>query len=272
MAHQPPFTNEQTNQEASGNSASSACAQDGANDVLHAGGWISCAGHTLATIALDPHYPLPYVQAWNLDIQKTLPWGIVVNIGYNGTRGNRLDTVLAPRAIPSSPANRPPVCNGSLGCYPLNFTYDETASFSKFNAGTVRVNKRLVEGIALGANYQYSHSIDDAGAVGGVGGVGVQNWQNLPRRKGNSSFDVRHTGERNLSLRAAVRQGQVLGDDRRGFAHAGGIFGFRHFKFATGTPLTPSYQAVSDQRGVRHGEDVMRPDLSGVSVTPGADR
>jgi hypothetical protein len=59
--------------------------------------------------------------------------------------------------------------------------------------GTVRVNKRLSKGISLGANYQYSHSIDDAGALGSVGGVGVQDWQNPLGELGNSSLDVRHT-------------------------------------------------------------------------------
>ncbi len=43
-----------------------------------------------------------------------------------------------------------------------------SSSFSKFNSGTVRVNKRLSGGIAVGAHYEYSHSIDDAGAVGGA--------------------------------------------------------------------------------------------------------
>ena len=32
--------------------------------------------------------------AWNLDIQKTLPWGIVMNVGYNGSRSNHLDVKL----------------------------------------------------------------------------------------------------------------------------------------------------------------------------------
>jgi len=88
-----------------------------------------------ASVAIDPHYPLPYVMAYNIDIQKTLPWGIVLNIGYNGTHGNNLDTVIAPRAIPSSPTTNPSLCNGSLGCYPLNFTYDEAACF-EVHAGT----------------------------------------------------------------------------------------------------------------------------------------
>jgi len=142
IAHQPPFTNQQTNQAASGNSASSACARTvPATCFTLANGFPAPA--TLGSVAIDPHYPLPYVMAYNVDIQKTLPWGIVLNIGYNGTHGNHLDTVVAPRAIPTSPTTNPSICSGSLGCYPLNFTYDEAASFSKFNAGTVRVNKRL---------------------------------------------------------------------------------------------------------------------------------
>ena len=52
---------------------------------------------------------LPYVMAWNLDIQKTLPWGIVMNLGYNGSRSNHLDAKLAPRALPTAPAPIPPL-------------------------------------------------------------------------------------------------------------------------------------------------------------------
>ncbi len=62
---------------------------------------------TVGNYALDPHYGLPYVMAWNLDIQKTLPWGIVMNLGYNGARSNHLDVKLAPRALPSSPGTDP---------------------------------------------------------------------------------------------------------------------------------------------------------------------
>ena len=62
---------------------------------------------TTGNYALDPHYQLPYVQAWNLDVQKTLPWGVVVNVGYNGSKGNHLDVTSAPRASASSPGTDP---------------------------------------------------------------------------------------------------------------------------------------------------------------------
>ena len=104
MAHQPPFTDEQTNQEAVGNTASSACAKAGTCFTLANGFPVPA---TVGNFALDPHYGLPYVMAWNLDIQKTLPWGIVMNLGYNGSRSNHLDVKLAPRALPSSPGTDP---------------------------------------------------------------------------------------------------------------------------------------------------------------------
>ena len=53
---------------------------------------------TVGNYALDPHYRLPYVQVWNLDVQKTMPWGVVVNVGYNGSKGSNLDITSAPRA------------------------------------------------------------------------------------------------------------------------------------------------------------------------------
>ena len=52
------------------------------------------------------------------------------------------------------------------------------------NAATVRVNKRLQHGVSLGANYQYSHAIDDATSVNGSGGSVVQNWQDLAAEEG----------------------------------------------------------------------------------------
>ena len=267
MAHQPPFTNQQTNQEAIGNEASSACARAIPMTCFTlADGFPAPA--TLGNYALDPHYPLPYVQVWNLDLQKTLPWSIVLNLGYNGSRGNHLDTVIEPRAIPTSPDTDPATCAGSATCLPLNFRYEEAVSFSKFNAATVRVNKRLSKGMALGANYQYSHSIDDAAALGSVGGVGVQDWQNPLGELGNSSLDVRHT------VNGTYLYELPFGKDKF-WATAGtashileGFSASGTFQFATGAWLSPSYSSSIASTACGTG-GVMRPNLTGASVTAG---
>jgi hypothetical protein len=58
-----------------GNEASSACARTVPMTCFTlADGFPAPA--TLGNYALDPHYPLPYVQVWNLDLQKTLPWAL----------------------------------------------------------------------------------------------------------------------------------------------------------------------------------------------------
>jgi hypothetical protein len=251
MAHQPPFANEQTNE-------ASACPSAPADCLSLQDGFPS--PDTTGSYALDPRYHLPYVQVWNLDVQKTMPWNVVVNLGYNGSKGNHLDDTIAPRPSGTSEGTDP---SG------LIFNYEQAESFSKFEAGTLRVNKRLSKGISLGANYQYSHSIDDAGSVGGTSTVVAQNWQDLKAEEGNSSFDVRQ------KVSGTYLYELPFGKDKfwvttgtaahilEGFSVSGS------FTFATGTPLTPSYQAA--QSSVACGTaGSLRPSLTGVSVTAGA--
>ena len=84
MAHQPPFTNEQTNLEAVGNLPSTPACRRRLASRWHNGFPAPAQRRQLrARSALR----LPYVEAWNLDVQKTLPWGIVMNVGYNGSKG-----------------------------------------------------------------------------------------------------------------------------------------------------------------------------------------
>jgi hypothetical protein len=253
MAHQPmvnapSFVNEQTNEAATA----------GALTLANGFG----APDTVGNYALDPHYRLPYVQVWNLDVQKTLPWGIVMNAGYNGSKGTHLDIKSAPRATASSPLTDPTN---------LVFSYEQPVAFSNFNAGTLRVNKRLSGGVAVGASYVYSHSIDDAGTLGGASTIVAQNWQNLQAEEGNSSSDQRQKVSGNYLYELPFGKdkfwftGGTASHILEGFSVSG------TFSFATGTPLTPSYPAaISD---VAHGTaGTLRPDYSanGISPTTGA--
>jgi len=246
MVNQPAFVNEQTNEAAT------------PGQLSFANGFPAPA--TVGNYALDPHYQLPYVEVWNLDVQKTLPWGVVLNAGYNGSKGNNLDIKSAPRASVSSPGTDP---SGQI------FTYEQAAAFSRFNAGTLRVNKRLSSGIALGANYQYSHSIDDASGVGGTSTVVAQNWQDLAAEEGNSSFDVRHKVSGTYLYELPFGKDKVWFTSGAASHILEGFSASGSFTFATGTPLTPSYPAaVSD---VAHGTaGTLRPNrVPGVSITAG---
>jgi hypothetical protein len=150
------------------------------------------------------------------------------------------------------------------------FNYEQANAYSNFHAGTMRLRKRLQDGVSLGAYYQYSHSIDDAGSVGGTSTVVAQNWQNLLAEEGNSSFDVRHkvTGDYLFEL--------PFGQDKR-FLSGGGVASkvsegwsvSGTFTFATGLPITVSYAASAASVG-QNTAGSQRPDPTGVSPTAGA--
>jgi len=253
MAHQPPFANEQTNE------AATECGAAATTDCLSLANGFP-APETTGNYAVDPHYRLPYVQVWNVDIQKTLPWGLVMNAGYNGSRGSRLDITSAPRATAGSPGTDPTN---------LVFNYEQAVGFSRFNAGTLRLNKRLSAGFAVGANYQYSHSIDDAGSLGGTSTIVAQNWQNLAAEEGNSSGDVRHRVSGNYLYELPFGKDKLWATSGVGSHILEGFSVSGNFTFATGTSLTPSYQAA-EADVARGTAGSLRPDrVPGVSITAG---
>jgi outer membrane receptor protein involved in Fe transport len=132
-------------------------------------------GTVTNNFAINPNYKLAYVQLWNLDIQRELRGGIVMNFDYNGSKGTRLDTERA-LLIPGSQP----------------FTYESSEGNSVFNAASIRFRKRLAKGIGLSATYIYSKSIDDASSIGGGGVVVAQNPFDISADRGLSSFDQRH--------------------------------------------------------------------------------
>ena len=138
-------------------------------------GFPSVTASVTNNFAVDPNYRLGYVQIWNLDIQRQLRGGVVLNVDYNGSKGSRLDVE---RAITIQ------------GIQP--FIYESSAGSSVYQAGSVRVRKRMAHGIALSGTYIYSKSLDDASSIGGGGAVVAQNPFDIAADRGLSSFDQRH--------------------------------------------------------------------------------
>jgi len=187
--------------------------------------------------AVDKNYKLGMVQVYNLNIQKTLPLGVVFNLGYNGSKGSNLDVVGSPNGVPSS-INAAGVTTPSVA----PFDYEESGANSHSNQLVVSAQKRQQKGIALGVTYTYMHAIDNASGVGGAVGTPVQNLFNLAAEEGNSSFDQRHnlTGNWVTELpfgpnRAFLNKGGLWAHALDGFSLSG------TFTFATGNYLTPQY-------------------------------
>ncbi len=182
--------------------------------------------------AVDPNYRLGMVQVYNLNIQKTVPLGIVLNLGYNGSKGNNLDVVGSPNGTP----------NGTTTQGIAPFDYEESLASSHANSLVIGAQKRQTHGVALGATYTYSHTIDNASGVGGAVGTPVQNFYNLAAEEGNSSFDQRHNLTGTFVIeppfgpnRPFLNKGGVMAKILDGYSVSGS------FTFASGHYFTPTF-------------------------------
>ena len=143
------------------------------------------------TFAVDRGYRTGYAQTWSLSVQQELPASLVMELGYLGTKGTRLDIQRLPnRAAPGSPltAEQRRQIGNAVG-----FTFDSSEGNSIYHAGQVRVARRFRSGFSANLLYTWSKSIDNASTFGGGGAVVVQNDRDLSAERGLSTFDRRHT-------------------------------------------------------------------------------
>jgi len=225
LANQQPFAVTQTNL-----AGQQGC---GTLEQFTLAGAFNCSNAAVqSNFSANLNYRLGHVQIWDLDIQRTLPMGIVANIGYNGSKGGALDLVEAP--------NR--TATGVLNSGAQPFAYENSLGYSRFEALRVNVRKRMQKGISLQGTYQYGHSIDNSSSIGGTAQSVAQNPNDLNAEEGNSSFDIRQkvTGNWVFELpfgpnRALLSRGGFWSKALDGFSVSG------DFTFATGTYYTPNY-------------------------------
>ena len=170
-------------------------------------GFITTPSGTLInnTYAVDRGYRTGYGQSWNASAQTNLRYSLILEVGYLGTKGTRLDVQRLPnQAPPGSPTDsedRRPIP------YALGFTLDNSIGNSIYHAGNVRLTRRFRGGFTFNTQYQYGKSIDDVSTYGGGRATVVQDNVNLHAERGLSSFDVRHTFNASVILASPYGRG-----------------------------------------------------------------
>jgi trimeric autotransporter adhesin len=166
FAFQPPFAATETN----------SVTNPATSDLTLVKGFPGTSFGTVTNnYAIDPNYRLGYVQVWNFDLQRQLPYGLLVNVGYNGAKGTRLDVE---RAIVTNNAQP--------------FIYESSAGNSVLHSASIRVRKRMSSGLGFSGSYVFSKSIDDASSIGLGGVVVAQDAFDIAADRSLSSFDQRH--------------------------------------------------------------------------------
>jgi outer membrane receptor protein involved in Fe transport len=134
----------------------------------------------------DPkNYPDGYMQQWGLSIGHELVPNLVIDIGYVGSKGTKLDN--------GRNMNQAQLGSGSIASrrpYPTIATITQFmgAGNSSYNSFQFKVEKRLSGGLSFLSSYTWSKSIDYASKWGSSG----LNAYNLRLERGLSDFDVRH--------------------------------------------------------------------------------
>jgi hypothetical protein len=134
--------------------------------------------------ALDPNYRPPYAQTWNVSVEKEVVRNVILSLGYVGTKGTKLDLLLAPN---SAPRGSETAVENTLA-----FTYETSGAASIYHGLQVGLRRQFHGGFSMSGNYTFSKAIDNAASVGGAGASTTQNYLDLQAERGLSSFDMRH--------------------------------------------------------------------------------
>lgn len=146
-----------------------------------------------SALALQRDLRTPYMQHWNLNVQREFWRNSVFEVAYVGSKGTKLLT--------SRDINQP-----QPGIYPnplflprpnpafADIMQIESRANSSYHSLQARFQQRLSFGLAMLASYTYSKSIDDASNFFGSAGDPnfPQNSYNVRAERGLSNFDVRH--------------------------------------------------------------------------------
>jgi Carboxypeptidase regulatory-like domain/TonB dependent receptor len=182
------------------------------------------------------HSPTPYVQQWNLNVQRDLGYGFVGQVTYVGSTTIHLyypNQIDQPTPGPGAIQPRRPFPQFSAlhayGPY-VNANY---------NSLQAQAERRFRNGFSILAAYTYGHSIDDGPSqVDTV--VAPQNAYNFAAERGSSAFDIRHRLAVSSVYELPFGKGKAfLANSRVGNAIAGGWLLTGIFSAQTGLPFTP---------------------------------
>ena len=148
--------------------------------------------------AVDPKLRTPYVQNFNLNVQRELFHNGVLEVGYVGSHGTKLFRYrdINQPANPSVSSARP-FDNGPFAPSGFPFFYVnhlETTANSSYNALQTSFTLRNRRGWTSMINYTWSHSIDNAsdGQDYVANATQPDNSFRADLERGNSNFDSRH--------------------------------------------------------------------------------
>jgi hypothetical protein len=137
-------------------------------------------------ISVSPDLATPYLQQYNITLQKELPLNLVATASYAAALGRHMYFVDSPApvnfAAPGPGAIQPRRPYFSKFPNVANISSVESTYLSNYHALQTMLERRFEKGFSLLATYTWAHSIDDWPTI----------YNNRKALRGNSLLDMRH--------------------------------------------------------------------------------
>jgi hypothetical protein len=147
---------------------------------------------------------VPYLNSFNLNVQRQLPSQSVLEIGYLGSLGHKLGAPTS-RSINQVPPERIGTNSNPQLLRPFPQFSDvrvisATVGNSNYHGLNVRLDKRSSHGLQFGVNFTWSKAIDDVRSRNELGGnAGDNAFGNYYDRRADRGLSGNHVGRRFMS-------------------------------------------------------------------------
>ncbi len=150
---------------------------------------------SLTLSAFNRHQPDAMIQQWNFNVQQELTTNLVLEVGYQGTKGTHLPLLYNINQPPPGPGTV--AQKQALRPYPQfgNISFLDAVGNSSFNGLLTRLQQKYSNGLSFLLSYTYGKSIDNTpGTPYNVtpSRSSAEDPHNLRLERGLSGFDLRH--------------------------------------------------------------------------------
>ncbi|HYL39184.1 MAG TPA: carboxypeptidase-like regulatory domain-containing protein [Bryobacteraceae bacterium] len=140
-----------------------------------------------------PHHPTSYVEQYLFNIQRQLTKSTVMEVGYIGSEGHHLGRFMFFNPTTPGPASSPITAREPYPEFTASQTEEQIVN-SNYQSLTVKVTRRLSNGLTFLAGYTFSKAIDDGSGIDppGTESRQPQNGWCVQCERSLSTFDQRH--------------------------------------------------------------------------------
>ncbi|HZS51148.1 MAG TPA: TonB-dependent receptor [Bryobacterales bacterium] len=139
--------------------------------------------------ALPKNVPVPYVESWNIAVQRSLPANLALDVAFVGNHGVH----IGPPTGNSININASRIPGSGTAGEPLNILFGRTAATNVpdfestfYDALQIKLNRRFSNGFTMTTSYAFGKSIDYLAGSSGLNNLDIK------RNKGLADWDRRH--------------------------------------------------------------------------------